>query len=563
MRRSGLWVAISFFLALNLFAFGKPDEDSVEPSTGYDSQSEVVRGGECRIVLEAVEMPKYETVFEIVPDSGPFHGTLSEPHRLSNGLMAYRYKHNGEKGVEADSFRFKFKTSPQKSWGYRNATITIADRKPSLSLSHKRLDFGEVFIGESQRRKLTVKNSGGGTLALDLKVSDPWSCSEFVKIELGEGESIDLPIIFEPVTVPEQVGRLEFFKERRLVSAVELVGKGKSRFEVPAEAAFPAVIGAAAIDIPVTNFSESEIKIESKAAPPLLNGEPVVIAPSATGRLQLRIPVHHYSDSISRVSVTDGASTQEIKIALPPPSPLLAWYCDQGEQSIQGFAESQIPVSATLRNEGSSAAEIFLESSSPELSLRGSLSFFLDAGASKQIDAVWTLPKQAGSAEATLVAKSGGISQRLEWKARIVTPQVPPPIAPTLVPAPPMLIEKIKSPSLLVGQISPAEFDQKQKRVPRDIRYQCQSGWFSSEVKITWKYRGPEPIQFILERYEKKPRDLFNNPLEKRMKVPSGLPSPQSHFAWQAFEPTVISKGSDGWCRYSLVAWLRRADAHT
>jgi hypothetical protein len=82
---------------------------------------------------------------------------------------------------------------------------------------------------------------------------------------------------------------------------------------------------------------------------------------------------------------------------------------------------------------------------------------------------------------------------------------------------------------------------------PQILPYVVKAGWFSSTVEIFWKYQGPKPVDFILERFAVARQASFENPMETRLKLPGELPPAKPRLAWQPVDLADLSEDAGQW----------------
>jgi hypothetical protein len=96
-------------------------------------------------------------------------------------------------------------------------------------------------------------------------------------------------------------------------------------------------------------------------------------------------------------------------------------------------------------------------------------------------------------------------------------------------------------------RMSPEEVRRLKNNSPQLLPFVVKEGWFTSSVEISWKYQGPQPADFIIERFAADRPAVLENPLEKRLKVPGELPPASPRFNWQAADVAASKKNSDEW----------------
>ena len=477
--------ALMFCLLLALpanLSAEKKQAPSVEPSVGYDANAATLRGETCEVPLKAIPAHGYEIQFAIVPGSGPRHGSLSGPVRNSKGSVSYFYTHNGAKGATQDSFRFKFKSGPKKSWSYKTASISIKEPPPRL-VTQSVLDFGHVFIGESRTLPLVVKNAGGGVLEAALKVGAPWELVTEPVFKLAEGESRKILIRFMPLSDDTQQGRLFFETGINSPTEIALQGIGGFRFDVPPAIAFAKEAGPGDIRLPVTNLSPEPLSLRINAPLPLEAPQTLELAPLASAELILTLPARPFTERHVLVSLGDGAAMRDVKVSLPAPPAPLEWR-GESPQLGKSTAGRSRPLTATLHNLGALPATVTLAVEGDGLSLADSQpkSVEIAPDAFATVNATWRLPDRPGPATASFLATAGGISTPLRWSVDVL-PSAKPPQPPALT----VVATPQHNPMAQASAIPPVQEASLLEATAHSIA-------------ISWKLTSPDTKTFVVER---------------------------------------------------------------
>ena len=539
---------VAFGLFFGIGAHGT--EPPVAPPTlsiGWDIETSVIRGGECQLVLRGIAMPKNSVEFQVLKP--PRHGTLGPPRRIDKDTVVYPYQHNGKAGVDWDRVDFKIKTGPDHAWGRVAAKISIKEPPSRFTTEPEVLDFGQVPIGESKTLDLRIRNDGGGVLRGDAEISPPWSIQGESVFELAEGRQTDLKVVFSPKSPESQTGRMEFKIGSGARPVVALRGVGGYRFEIPERVAFPGRAGAGPISVPVRNHRAVPLSLRVSAESPLRAQSTLVLPASGPGSFLLELDKGHYSAKVGRVVVSDGLADQELSVELPPPPALLEWeggaVLDLGNIPFRNNPELE----ARLKNTGATPASVTLSDDIGGLFLAPSQarSFELRSGETALVKLVWKLPEQPGVAEAKLTAQEGGVTHELGFKILVEPPREQPAKA-SAVP------EKKESgpppaPRDSVKVLSQGERAELKSRMPQDISYRLEPGSGSATAVVNWKYTGPQPVHFVLERQvvERGGAGL-ENVFEKRLTVPEQLPAMPLVQKWVPVDSAVsgIAIGEDG-----------------
>jgi hypothetical protein len=553
-----LWIIclLLFFFPLFLSAAPKKDDiPPVEPTVVYDATVKVLRGGTCEVPLRAISPQGYDVKFEIL--SQPRSGSLSGPQRNSKSSVSYFYTHDGKKGSSQDSFRFKCKSGPQKAWGYAKATILVEEPPARFAVDMDSLDFGAVFLGESRTLPVRIKNAGGGLLQGRLKLSAPWRLGCAVDLTLAEGESQKILITFEPFSTDTQRGSLTFESATKPFPEISLQGVGQSRFEAPDKAAFEQRVGAKELRIPIKNLTAVPLPINVHCQLPLEVADSIQLAPECSGELLLTLPAIPFAEKTALVTLSDGATTRDIRIQLPPPPSRLEWEVDGKNQLGVVTPGRSVSLTAKLQNTGSVTASVVLRAAGDGISLAPGqpANLAIAPGESVTVNATWKFPDTPGLAEAVLVAETTGLLplQTTPWEAVVQLPPVSP--TPSTAPTPsPGASPSPTPPKVLTKE----EQEALHKRMPRDFSYRLEpelhwAAFFPSRrtaaAIVSWRYEGPEPVEFIIQHeVQQRKGFLDKNPFDRTLPTSEDLPPQSLQPVWTPLDPSTakIQKPPDG-----------------
>ena len=542
-----------FFLAA---APQKQTPPPVDPSVVYDATVKVLRGGACEVPLRAISPQGFNVKFEIV--SEPRAGSISGPQRNSKSSVSYFYTHNGKKNSSPDSFRIKAQSGPQKAWGYAKVTILVEEPPPRFAADVSSLDFSSVFLGESRTLPVRIKNAGGSQLQGRLKLSAPWTLGGAADLTLSEGETKKILVTFAPVSTDTQRGSLVFESGSKPFPEIILQGVGESRFEAPDKAAFEQRIGASELRIPITNRTAAPLPISIYCPSPLEAPDAISLLPESTGELLLKLPARPFAEKNSLVTLSDGASTRDIRIQLPPPPSLLQWEVNAKNQLGVKSPGRIDPLSATLHNAGSATANAVLRVSGDGMSLapHQAANITIAPGESATVNATWKFSDILGRAEAALVAETDGLPPvKTSWEAdvqslaesahRSAKPMSTPPVSGANSPP-------------TVKVLTKEEQDALRKLRPSDASYRLESelhwtAFFPTRRTVTafvsWSYDGPLPVEFVIQRQFHQRKGFFDkNPFESPLPTTETLPAQSLEPVWTHLAPAVtkIKKLPDG-----------------
>ncbi len=535
---------LALLLSILLPAFGvaAPKNDplpAVKPSIGYNTTAQVERGGTCEILVRGVVMPR--DTAEVQIRKGPAHGTLEGPRKVGHDTSLFLYRHNGSRHRASDRVEFKIKTSPMNAWSPVSATIAILEPPNRLEISPGTLDFGEVPIGDTRTLPLQIRNGGGGILTGTLVAGSPWSFEGPAGFELAEGRAAELRVVFTPDGPGTREGRIEL-ETNSAPDHVSVRGEGVFRFDSPDRVAFENKPGSDAMEFLLTNRSKTELPLSIDPPPPLTASGSITLPPEGSAPLRLGVEKRHYTEKSVEMKISDGTAARTVRVGLPPPPAFLEWASANGMHDLGDIPPRNIPrPEFELRNRGATAATVEIREGEGGLAPAGSQArtFDLQPGEAAIVKTVWSLDeKRRGNVAATLLASHGGLDHALRVQANIIEPQAPSEESPAESASSP--VPEPTPPQVQV--LTEQERKELALRLPRDIAYRLTPAGRLADAVVTWKYEGPEPVLFLVEKkvVQRAKADL-GDAFERRLKVPDELPKPETVVKWV---PAVIGEGS-------------------
>jgi hypothetical protein len=523
---------MAFLLALSPLQAAPKNNSVALPSTSSGEvigSPRVVRGGVCEVAVRGIVMPRDSAKFRI--HKNPKHGTLEGPVLAGSDTAIYTYRHNGKKGVDSDRIDFRIKTGPNNTWGPVTATITIEEPPSRVELIDSQLDFGPVPIGQTRSTFLQVRNGGGGILRISLETGAPWSIDGPAEFEIAEGEARDIRVVFSPDGPGERQGRLDVLAGRDR-HPVTLRGEGVYRFTAPERVCFEKNATDQILEIPLTNLTDRELPLSIGIPNPLLGESEVALTANGTAVLRLGLEKRHYTEKSVEISLADGPAVKTLRVILPSPPALLEWAAEGGEVDLGETPFRHIPrPEFELRNRGATAATVRIREAGGGLSLAQDQpeEFPLRPGESAVIKTVWRLEEKPGESTAGLIASHGGLDHPLKLRAIVSAKSAPEEPKADSRPA-----DSVPGPSPDPRRVlTEAEQKELKRRLPFDISTRLMPDGGSATARITWKYAGPEPVLFWLEKkvVERQAAGLGDT-FERRLQVPTDLPKPESVVKW-------------------------------
>ena len=185
-------------------------EDVPDPAPAVrPASASVIRGQDVEIILQAITSTRKQVVFLL--RSKPQVGTVRGPFPMARDGVFDRakiiYSSPAETGATADLFHFAARLEGGVISGQETITVQLLDAMPELELPSA-LSFGEVTIGESVEKKITIKNTGTAAYDEIPQLPSPWFAAEpGVKFRVPSGGSADFRVLFAPTVAGEQRGR--------------------------------------------------------------------------------------------------------------------------------------------------------------------------------------------------------------------------------------------------------------------------------------------------------------------------------------------------------------------
>lgn len=537
----GIALAVTFFLVCPVNAATSKDqkEPPVEPSIGYDASIEVYRGETQQLKLRAIATQGYDVEFKIV--SSPKFGTLSEIKRLSKDTALVSYTHGGRLNQSEDTFKFKIKTGPQKTWATKTGRIKILEPSPRFEASPDALDFGSVFVGQNATQSFRVMNGGGGILRGRLEAGAPFSIKGSADIEIPSGKSKSFSVTFTPSAPDTHLGKIVFQTDSKPYPEISLQGIGGVRFEAPDIVEFDPNPEFTSTTLSLTNKTADPLQIRFNTPSPLDAIPPVDIPPKSTQPLTINLKPGFFSEKFVTLTASDPFSSRDIKIQLPHPPPVLEWDNKNATKMGEVTLGRNKTLDLRLHNRGATPAKVELTASGEGLAL-SQRDFFIPPGEVATIPAIWTF-EYTGASEAHVSAECCGLKYDLFLLADVKNPATPLPVVDRAKPA------ASPQPTPTPIQVLTAkEVEQRKKLFPSDIKYRVEKAGFAAQVVISWKYSDNRPVTFMVETKSPQRQEDGGDPFQKRLEIPLEVTTKKPVDNWTAVPQSIanIQKLPDG-----------------
>jgi hypothetical protein len=376
---------------------------------------QVGRGGEVKIVLEAIPDYGNQILFEI--QKAPTHGRLSELTPLSDHQVSVIYQHDGSRVPLSDEFLFRAQSPGRaKSPGTR-ALITVIPPPALLEIEPKEIDFGAHFINEKSQTNLTIRNLGGVKATGSLILPSGWTAPEGSAFSLGEGELVKIPVEFAPQEEKAYDTQAESLPHYQ-GGSILIKGCGLGRFNIGRKDP---------LSCTVTNLSDQSITLS-------FSGDPAWIVPPRT-----ELPPHSEKDftfqqaehdefsqaaASSEIHLSDGYSSRTFE--LPPIQSFIPLTINPSSTTNLGTLPlgATLPVTFTLQNRSEMDKNVQWIASSPAgggMSKESSLT--LKGGEVRELSYKWT-PTLPGATSLQIMVKEGrSTTHDLAWSATVMPSQ--------------------------------------------------------------------------------------------------------------------------------------------
>jgi hypothetical protein len=241
------------------------------------------------------------------------------------------------------------------------------------------------------------------------------------------------------------------------------------------------------------------------------------------------------------ITLSDVATTRDIRIQLPPPPSRLEWeIIGKNQLGKVTFGGRLHTLTANLKNTGSATASVVLRAAGDGISLAPGqpANLAIAPGESVTVNATWKFPDTPGLAEAVLLAETTGLPPlQAPWEADVQLP----PVAPIPTPSPTPNLGTLPTPEPL-KVLTKEEQEALRKRMPRDFscRLEPELHWAAffptrrtAAATVSWGYEGPEPVEFIIQREMHQRKGFFDkNPFDRTLPTTESLPEKSLEPVW-------------------------------
>ena len=324
-------VPVWFFLALSAVLHADyrstADSSKVSSLTASDSSASVVRGGVVEVPLESSANFRNQVTFEITEP--PSRGRIQGIRLTGDHSAVVTYQHDGSDS-DQDRFSFRVRSAGRSPSAPAVCTIRVLPLPGKLRLETPVVDFGEIPIGESCSRTVSLSNSGGSELRGSLRLPHGMVAPGGEKFRIAPGESCQIPLEFHPLecgpwkeVLPVVSGGAEQLGE------ISLSGSGRPRLVV--------LPSADDSSVRLSNASSGQFKVNFSEPRGWKHPESVTLKPAEV-KTVVFLPEYRREggdQSVGGMKINDGLVTIDHPMPSPPSlQPVVA--AKTGSESFSG-----------------------------------------------------------------------------------------------------------------------------------------------------------------------------------------------------------------------------------
>jgi len=473
--------------------------------------------------------------------SPPKHGRLESIENRPGAVAVFRYAHDRESKDPEDDFTILIADRFSEYGTKQTAHIQISNPQPVIKvIPEGLLDFGKIPIGEASTNELTISNPFGAPFRDSLKVSPPWRIEGDPVINLPEGASTTIRLIFEPKIDGGQSVQMTPETPQENFPEVFLRGEGVAPFELMSASRVELTKEAPDSTCQLSNATTHSLEISLTGLPEGVESPCLLAIPAhSTGKIPLsaaHLPMPPDLYVKQTLSLTSGSYRKQVELIVkgpnaPPTMELLNARDGHG-------ARLGIPLvlEGVVRN--SSQEERSLDVVLGEFGKAVSLaknSFTLPAHGATNFQFHWS-PVQIGHRSLSIELREHGVVlDRKPWpvevKAELVP--VPSPVTPN--------VDKSKDRPTGYRKISASGS-------VIDLRPDVKEGLLLNQLSLTWRYSSSEKTGFLIQQLNQNNSFIdhlinFIDHLVNRTS-PGGETQPQ----WKTLKKvTIVSTGINSW----------------
>jgi len=264
----------------------------------------------------------------------PRYGTLGEIRLTSRTTAVVPYKRSDKDSLQPDSFRYAAQAVDSPVSAAADILISVTEEAPRLK-APKEVDFGDVFIGESASRTITLKNDGGGSLLGRLESGEDFHMENSADLILTKGQEKKVKLVFRPTKEGSYASFLAFDTSPR--TGVAILGAARSPLQVE-----PSGSMALSRDTPsvlsITNLSASGLKLSLSVPDGVEVLSALELAAGASASVEVAVQPSHLKAVEGSLTIQTAGFTRQIPLTAFAAPPLLRVFpaggLDFGELSV-------------------------------------------------------------------------------------------------------------------------------------------------------------------------------------------------------------------------------------
>lgn len=386
----------------------------------------IFRGRTVEIPLRAIGRASNQLKFLV--RTPPKHGRLGEIQFTSRKTAVVTYYHDEKSTAAYDSFTYAVQGLDTAVSAPGTVNIAISEEPPALSVIHS-LDFGEAWVGEKRSEEIVIRNTGGGSLAGRMIVSEPWRILGSPEFRLARKEEKKVRLLFAPADAGEFSARLLFSHDPR--SSVTLSGGAQMPLElVPAVelllAAEPGKTDRTA-RLAIRNRTQADRLVEISLPEQVLGPEEISVPANGEMSIDLKTKSGFLGALEDRLDLQSEGFQRSVPIRVSPVPPLLKF------EPAAGLDFEVIPLktpfrrSLTLRNDGGTPARLRIDAPKEALLIPDPNAAVLAPGEKRAFEVEFELSGEGPYQQAITIEGDGSLpAVSIPLKARgIASPEEP------------------------------------------------------------------------------------------------------------------------------------------
>jgi hypothetical protein len=343
-------------------AHAAPKEEPTPPPPPMPQTQNVgtFRGRPVEIPLRAIGRAPTQLKFLI--RKPPKHGRLGQIQFTSRKTAVVTYYHDEKSAVTYDSFTYAVQGVGTPVSAPATVHIAISEEPPALSVVHA-LDFGQVWVGQKRTEELVIRNTGGGSLAGRIVVSEPWMILGSPEYRLGRKEEKKVLVQFAPSDAGEFTARLLFSHDPRSSVVLSAGARAPLEFEPEGEVVLDAAPGKTvrAGHLIVRNRTSADRMVDLSLPEQVEGPEEITVPAEGEVSVDLRTKENFSGALEDRVDLQSEGFQHSLPLRVSAVPPLLRFEPAEGLDFGEMALRSPVRRTLTLWNEGGSPARVRLE----------------------------------------------------------------------------------------------------------------------------------------------------------------------------------------------------------